>query len=301
MTTDSAQENHQGNSTSTASSRIRELVDDISPASFRSWYREREVRTNIREGKPWRNGPSSVPRPPRHYPHQLNQCHRKIHYRRLNTPQETRPPKGLFWFGSCFEEDVVVPYLEDWIVGSDEYIRNSMWVDYTITADDVDIEIRGSTDPVIVDRESDPILLTEVKTKDDVLRVDQPNLHHKAQLHAYLYGLSQAHDDNVTDGLLIYGGRTSFDLRVFHVTFDPWFWRQTVLAWAAAQTTHQRDGDLPPASPEHSWECGVCDYRNRCGKAEWAGRMRHLRDFSRGSSILSRKSSRCSKRTSRYS
>jgi CRISPR-associated exonuclease Cas4 len=247
--------------------RINTLIGNIDAASFADWYQEREFTRNIREGHPYFNGPDRIPAPERHSPSQLNQCHRKIYYRQLNAPEEQADPKGIFWTGTKFEEELVVPYLEA-IVGADEYVRNSMWIDVTCETDAGEIRIKGATDPVIVDAESEPLLLTESKTKRSLDHLDEPDRHHLAQTHCYMYGLTQKYDRRVTDALLLYSSRTSLDLRAFHVAFDPWFWRRTVLNWAADHTQLRLDEELPAADPELPWECNVCSYRHRCGQAE---------------------------------
>jgi CRISPR-associated exonuclease Cas4 len=247
--------------------RINTLIGNIDAASFADWYQEREFTRNIREGKPYFNGPGRIPTPERHSPSQLNQCHRKIYYRQLNAPEEQPDPQGIFWTGTKFEEELVVPYLEA-IVGADEYVRNSMWIDITCETDAGEIRIKGATDPVIVDAESEPLLLTESKTKRSLDHLDEPDRHHLAQTHCYMYGLTQKHDRRVTDALLLYGSRMSLDLRAFHVGFDPWFWRRTVLSWAEDHTQLRLDEELPAADPELPWECNVCSYRHRCGQAD---------------------------------
>ena len=247
--------------------RIDSLIDSIDATSFDNWYREREFARNIREGQPYFNGPTSIPTPERHSPSQLNQCHRKIYYRQLNAPEEQAAPQGIFWTGTKFEEELVVPYLEA-IVGLNQYVRNSMWIDTTCKTDVGEIRIKGATDPVIVDDESEPLLLTESKTKRSLDHLESPDRHHLAQAHCYMYGLTQKYDRRVTDALLLYGSRTSLDLRVFHIAFDPWFWRQTVLSWAEDHTRFRFDEKLPPADPEFPWECNVCSYSHRCGQAD---------------------------------
>lgn len=183
-------------------SRTGDLIDLIDAKSFDDWYREREFAQNIREGRPYFNGPDRIPRPERHSPSQLNQCHRKIYYRQLNAPEEQADPQGIFWTGTKFEEELVVPYLES-IVGSGEYVRNSMWVDTTCETNAGEIQIKGATDPVIVNGESEPLLLTESKTKGSVDHLTEPDTHHKAQAHAYMYGLTQKYARRVTDAILI--------------------------------------------------------------------------------------------------
>ena len=247
--------------------RIDSLIDSIDATSFDNWYREREFARNIREGQPYFNGPTSIPTPERHSPSQLNQCHRKIYYRQLNAPEEQPSPQGIFWTGTKFEEELVMPYLEA-IVGSDGYVRNSMWIDFICETAAGEVRIKGATDPVIVNAESEPLLLIESKTKGSLDHLSEPDTHHKAQVHAYMYGLTHKYDRRLTDAILLYGSRTSLDIRVFHISFDPWFWRQTVLAWTGKHTQYRLDEALPPATPAFGWECEFCEFKHRCGQTD---------------------------------
>lgn len=242
-----------------------QLLDRIDGEQFTEWYDEREFERNLKEGRPYFNGPSRVPEPERHTPSKLLQCHRKIVYRQENAPAEQEPPEGIFWAGRRLEEDVVEPYLDD-IVGDDEYVRNSMWIDTTIETDAGELRLKGMTDPVIVDAESEPLLVTEIKSKDDLDHVSGPNRHHRAQLHAYIHGLSAGYDREVTDGVVIYLSRTMLEMQAFHVPFDPDFW-DDVVDWAAGHSAYRQAGDLPPADPEMSWECNFCEFKHRCGQS----------------------------------
>jgi rubredoxin len=247
--------------------QVDTLVEEIGGASFEGWYREREFAQNIREGQPYFNGPSRIQSPERHSPSKIGQCHRRVFYRQLNAPEEDDDPDGILWVGQRFEDELVVPYLEA-VVGPDQYVTNSLWVDFTCDTDAGEIHIKGATDPVIVDPDSTPILLTESKTKRSIDGLEGPDHHHLAQTHCYLYGLTQKHDCRVTDALLLYGSRTSLKFRAFHVEFDPWFWRETVLGWAAEHTRFRLDEELPPADPGLPWECNVCSFSHRCGQAD---------------------------------
>ncbi|WP_117365560.1 CRISPR-associated protein Cas4 [Natrarchaeobaculum sulfurireducens] len=242
------------------------LVDEISGERFRDWYRKREFRKNIEDGNPYFNGPSSVPSPRKHSPSQLLQCHRKIAYRQHNAPAEKSDPVGIFWFGSRFEEELVQAFLKEAVIDDHEYVTNSLWVDFTVQTDAGEIQIKGETDPVIVDSDGNPLLLTEIKTKQAVDNVQSPNRHHRAQAHAYMKGLSEKHDRKVTDAVVLYGSRKTLDVKSFHIEFDPWFWRNTVLAWAETHTSYRLDEELPPANPEYGWECNFCSFRDRCGR-----------------------------------
>ncbi len=246
---------------------VETLLDAIGSMSFADWYQEREFAKNIREGQPYFNGPGRIPAPERHSPSQLLQCHRKTLYRQHNAPEEDTDPQGIFWIGTKFEEEIIVPYLAE-ITSPDEYVRNSIWIDFSCKTSAGDIRIKGETDPVIVDRNSEPLLLTESKTKRSIETLESPDPHHVAQTHCYLYGLTQKYDRRITDAVLLYGSRTSLDLKAFHIEFDPWFWRQVVLDWARDHTQFRLNDTLPPATPEQPWECNVCSYRHRCGKAD---------------------------------
>ncbi|WP_136689970.1 CRISPR-associated protein Cas4 [Halorhabdus amylolytica] len=247
---------------------ISGLLNEISADRFQDWYRERQHRQNIENGTPYFNGPDHVPDPERHSPSSLLQCHRKVFYRQCNAPAEQPDPDGIFWFGSRFEEDIVFPFLERAVTDPNTYVRNTMWIDTSIETDAGEVRIKGATDPVIVDEDSVPILPIEVKTKSSLDHVDSPNRHHRAQVHAYLVGLSEKYDVDLRDAVILYGGRKSMDLKVFHIEFDDAFWEDVVLEWAREHTQYRLDDELPPATPEYDWECEFCDYRERCGKGE---------------------------------
>ena len=111
-----------------------------------------------------------------------------------------------------------------------------MWVNYTLNTEHGDLRIRGETDPVIVDEESQPLLLTEIKTKQSVDSLEEPNDHHIAQAYAYLEGLSRDWDSEVRDALIIYGSRTSLNIKSFRIQFDGERWNGLVFDWAATHT-----------------------------------------------------------------
>lgn len=244
------------------------LLERLSADQFREWYQERKYRKNIENGQSYFNGPGKVPDPDRHSPSQLLQCHRKMLYRQENAPAERPDPRGIFWFGTQFEENLLFPFLNKAVTGSDTYVQNSIWIDFTVETEVGELQIKGATDPVIVDPDAIPILPTEVKTKSSVENVTEPNQHHRAQLHAYLAGLSEKFDQTFADGVLVYGGRESLGLKVFHVEFDERFWNEVVLNWAATHTQLRMGKKLPPANPEYDWECRFCSYRVRCGKGD---------------------------------
>lgn len=245
---------------------VEDLVETVSADTFEAWYREREYARNIREGTAYFNGPPATKPPQRLSPSSLLQCQRKTTYRQLNAPEESADPEGIFWVGSQFETEIAVPYLRDFVVTEGEYVTNSLWVDFEVETDVGNLRIKGETDPVVVDSDAEPLLLTEIKTKRSVESMESPSKHHKAQAHAYLKGLSQKYDRNVTDSVILYGSRKSLDVAAFHVEFDPVFWSDVVVRWAAEHSRYRQEEILPPAEPEQSWECDFCAFSERCGK-----------------------------------
>jgi len=212
------------------------LIALISATDFREWYNQKQIRDNIEAGKPYFNTPAPVPEPTRHSPSRLVQCHRKAFYRAENASEEGTSPQGLFWIGSEFEEQIVVPFLKS-VSTPGTYVQNSLWVDTTVeTSEDESFRIKGSTDPAFVTAEGEPLLLTEIKTTSALDKLSGPRNHHKAQLHAYLYGLDQEYEHPVRDGIVLYGDRTTFEVKAFHVAFDPSFWTETVVDWMRKQT-----------------------------------------------------------------
>ncbi len=213
------------------------LIDGISSEAFDNWYRDQQFTKNIRNGTPYFNGPSSIKPPERHSPSSLLQCYRKTFYKQLNAPSEKEDPAGIFWIGSRFEEDIALPFLRDVVAGSDEYVTNSLWVDYTVKTEVGEIHIKGETDPVVVDSNATPLLLTEIKTRKSVDEDETLSRHHRAQAHAYMKGLSEKYDRNVVDAIILYGGRTHLNIQAYHIQFDPVFWRKSVLDWAETHTS----------------------------------------------------------------
>jgi CRISPR/Cas system-associated exonuclease Cas4 (RecB family) len=142
-----------------------------------------------------------------------------------------------------------------------------MWVDTIVESEGQEVRIKGSTDPVIVTGESEPLVVTEVKTKDSLDHVSSPNRHHRAQVHAHMHGLSGKYDRDVSEAVLIYGSRTTLDITTFHESFDEGFW-QDVCAWAAEHTAYRAEDALPPPDPEYGWECEFCSLKHRCGESD---------------------------------
>jgi CRISPR/Cas system-associated exonuclease Cas4 (RecB family) len=174
----------------------------------------------------------------------------------------------LFWVGSKFEEEIVVPYLLDAVTTEGTYVRNSMWIDTTDSHEGTDVRVKGVTDPAIVDADGDPILVTEIKTTSSLEYLDGPKPHHKAQLHAYLYALNEGYDRSIQDGLLVYGSRDTLDIAAFHIVFDEQFWTKRVVPWMAKQTQYREQSELPPADPAFDWECNMCPFQHRCGQSD---------------------------------
>lgn len=247
--------------------KFGELIDRITTESFQMWYRERQRTRNIQEGTPYFNGPSSSLLPERHSPSRVLQCHRRTIYQLENAPAETPHPKGIYWLGTQFETDIALPFLRD-LAGPEFYLRNSMWIDFEIDSSHDKLHFKGETDPVFVDENSNPHLLTEIKTTSSVEKLRKAKPSHKAQAHVYMHGLSKKYDTSVKDAVIIYGDRKTFDVRSFHISFDTEFWHNSVLDWTAKNTEYRRTEELPPARPETDWECSYCPYRNRCGQSD---------------------------------
>lgn len=246
----------------------KNLQHELSGKTFDEWYREREHTKNIRKGRPYFNGPGRIKPPRRHSPSQLLQCKRKTIYRQLKAPEEIEEPTGIFGVGSRIEEDLVLPFLEDLVAQEGLYVTNSVWVDFHLDTGIGEVQIKGSTDPVVVDDESNPILLFEVKTKQSLDNLTRPNTHHRAQAMAYLYGLNEKYDHTIENATILYIGRSNLNFKAFDITFDSTFWNNTVIPWINDVTAYRLERELPPAEPEFDWECEFCSYKERCGKGE---------------------------------
>lgn len=255
-----------------ATGRINDILEAISPENFKKWYDEWQYAKNIREGQAFFNKPGYVKPPERHSPSSLLQCQRKVFYMNQNAPEERPNPEGIFWTGEKFEEEIAMPFLEDLAeeVHPKNYVQNSMWVDYTLDTHAGEIRIKGETDPVICDSQANPLVVTEVKNKKSLDKFDrddpEPDKHHKAQAHAYMYGLSKSFDRDIHKAVIIYGDRTQFNLLPIPIEFDLDFWENQVVRWAANHSQYRLDENLPPGEPAFSWECKFCDYSQRCGK-----------------------------------
>jgi hypothetical protein len=120
------------------------LLARLSPERFREWYQERKWRENIENGQPYFNGLGEIPEPERHSPSQLLQCHRKMLYQQENAPSERPDPRGIFWFGTHFEEDLLFPFLNKAVTGSETYVQNSIWIDFTVETEPGELRVKGS-------------------------------------------------------------------------------------------------------------------------------------------------------------
>jgi len=266
---DPPRDNHPNPSSSQPheDSDVGEVVRDrITNRAFTEWYSEQQYQANILEGKEYFNSPSPAKDPDHHTPSKLLQCHRKAIYARQNAPREGTPPEGLFWIGSEFEEQVIVPFLQS-ITTPETYVTNSLWIDTEIDAGGTGYYVRGATDPVIATAEAEPLFVTEIKTTTSLDNLSGPKPHHRAQLHAYLYALNQEYDHEISDGMIVYGSRTTLDIEPFYVEFDPAFW-QRIIDWIQVQAEYEQADELPRASPERDWECEYCSFKHRCGKAD---------------------------------
>lgn len=243
------------------------VAREIKSTDFSDWYDEFQFRQNIRNGQEYFNGPSMKKPPGRFNPSDLLKCHRKTYYGHLNAPEETDDPDGIFFYGNRFEEDLAERYLEDSVDLPETYLQNSLWMNTTIDTDIGPITLVGSTDPVIVDEEGNPILLTEIKTTSSIEFTSEPKMHHLAQTHAYMYGLTEKYDRQIRDVVFLYADRDSLDAKTFHATFDREFWRDRVVRWMEENTFYRVFGFLPPADPEQDWECEYCNYKERCGQS----------------------------------
>lgn len=242
------------------------ITNRLSPESFREWYQEYQIEQNLLNGNPYFNTPPQEKAPTHHTPSRLLECHRKAFYHRRNAPREGDAPAGVFWLGSRIEEDLIVPYLRA-IVPDGLYIQNSLWINTELDHEEQPLQLRGATDPAVVEPDGSPILVTEIKTTSNIDQRTEPQRQHLAQLHAYLYGLNQEYEHKVTDGVIIYVDRKSLAVKHFPVTFNEEIWHD-VRAWMAAQTPYEAADELPPAEPTTEWECSYCAYANRCGNGD---------------------------------
>lgn len=243
-----------------------ETVVEQLETRLREWYREQTTRKNIENGNAEYNTPQPPPSADVFRPNRLLQCRRKQYYGEQNAPRESPPPKGIYFAGSKVEEDLVLPYLREQVASwSDElFVANSLWIEEDVTAGNGDVTLRGSTDPVIVQENGFPVFVTEIKSKRSFNGSPSVSPHHRAQLHAYMAGLSAKHDASVREGAILYVSREDLELEIMSVSFDDDFWSR-VGEWMEKLTTDRMHNELPSAEPEHDWECRYCPYAARCG------------------------------------
>lgn len=239
----------------------------ITNFDFEDWYKQYQFAENIRNGAPYFNGPSKLKPPGRFSPSELLKCHRKVYYKHLNAPEENPDPKGIFYFGNQFEEDLAEEFIADTVSVPGTFLQNSIWTRFEIDTDIGTVVVNGSTDPVVVDKNAEPILLTEIKTSSSLQYTSEPKQHHLAQAHAYMEGLSRKFDSVVRNAVFLYADRKSLQAKTFHVKFDDEFWENKVVDWMQRNTYYRVFGFLPPAEPEQEWECKFCPYKNRCGQS----------------------------------
>lgn len=246
-----------------------EIAEKITGDRFEEWYADREFAENIKSGQSYFNGPSKFKKPGKFNPSELLNCHRKTYYKKLNAPKEQEAPNAIFYIGSLIEEQLVEEFISDEVTDEETYQQNDIWVNFSIPSDLGDLEVNGSTDPVIVDENGSAILPTEIKTTSDTEYLDGPKETHKAQAHAYMIGLSQKYDRMIDRAVLMYIGRSNqFDPVRYLLDFDKQFWQNRVIEWMKKNAYYHTFGKLPPAQPERDWECDYCDFKNRCGKGE---------------------------------
>ena len=184
-------------------------------------------------------------------------------------PQETAAPDGIFSIGSWVEEDLVQPWLDRLAREYDAYLAQDLYVKGTFQGDVGKIKIAGKTDPVFCDRHGVPVLVTEVKSKASLTRTGNlPSRHHKAQLHAYQYGIAQEFEIDPPMGVVIYVGKKRFDGHVESVEYDPFFFADVIRPWCEALTVARLEDILPEPEPCQGWECDLYEYRERCGEGD---------------------------------
>ena len=245
---------------------VEYLTQQITGDAIDDRRRNLEAEENIEAGKHYFNGASSDKPAHRHTGSKFFQCPRKTAYQYDNAPKETDDPDGVFYVGTMVEEDVVQPVLKDLVRDLDVYVTNDIGVGFEIETGIQDLYITGYTDPVFIDEDGVPLLVTEVKTTGkDLSSIDEPRKDHLAQAHVYMEGLSRDNERDIRNALIIYINKVSFEVQVFPVAFDWDFWSEMV-GWATELTHQRRYGKLPPADPEESWECTYCSYAIRCGQ-----------------------------------
>jgi CRISPR-associated exonuclease Cas4 len=258
--------NNLANPSEENQTRANLIADLLVDADFEDWYKRYQFAENIRNDQPYFNGPSKLKSPGKFSASELLKCHRKIYYKHLNAPEETADPKGIFYFGNKFEEELAERFIIDAVTEPDTYLRNSIWTQLDIDTDIGTIKVNGSTDPTVADENGEPILLTEIKTSSSIEYRSEPQERHLAQAHVYMQGLSEKFESEIRDAIFLYADRESLQAKTFHVEFDQEFWEDRVVEWMRKNTYYRLFEPLPPAEPEEEWECDYCAYQNRCGQ-----------------------------------
>jgi len=244
--------------------------------TFETFRKFKEQERNRQEGyDDTRNNPSHTPDPTDESPSGLFKCHRQSFYKANGAPREDRHPYGIFKFGHDFEE-----FVEEWI----EYLLQGYWnvlntvnIEYEteVSHNDTsyDLNISGTTDPVILNPKGNPHTLFEVKTTGGLHHVEDDgiNAHHKAQAHAYAEGLKRKFNlSEHPDIVFLYGCRETMDIELFEIEFDHSFWKEVKL-WAHDNIEYQFHDELPPALLEDHprlFQCKYCSFKERCGNVD---------------------------------
>jgi CRISPR-associated exonuclease Cas4 len=237
-------------------------IPPLTTEAYDTYWQHRVETQNEAEGCPERNDPAHIPNDGQISPHTIGTCHRKQLYRRFNAPGEERDPHGIFWQGTQFETEAILPFLEDY--HDEEHVANDLEVDYH-PEDNESVRITGTADPTLLDQTGSPVLQTEVKSQSSgALKKDSPSRHHRLQLTAYMAGLG------IEDGVLAYVDRTTNRVNFLEAPFTTSIY-QDVINWATTHSEHVRSRQLPPQEPEADWECQYCEFRERCGKGDSDG------------------------------
>lgn len=247
---------------------LAQIEERLSGENFRQWRREQQYRENIKNNNPEYNSGGYPTDSESHLPHQLGQCHRKTWYRENNAAEETQTPDGIFAIGEWAEEEIVGPWLNNLAEKYGGYYSNDLWLEGEYETSTETLQFRGKTDSAICDSAGMPLLLTEIKTKQSLSNLETPQDHHKMQLATYQYCAAQKHDISPPIGYLLYLGKKRFDLQAYRIEFDSEFFAENVADWAEKMTQYRQNQQLPPANPEQNWECKLCEYQARCGKAD---------------------------------
>ena len=59
-------------------------------------------------------------------------------------------------------------------------MTNPLWIDTEIIVDEKELQVRGSTDPAIVNTDAEPLFVTEIKTTTSLDHLSEPKPHHRA-------------------------------------------------------------------------------------------------------------------------